>query len=82
MVSKKENIKLNILGDFPGGPGVKDPPSNSEDAGLISGLGTKIPQAEGQLSRHITTPEPLHHKLQSLCALEPICHKQGEGHTS
>ena len=23
MVSKKENIKLNILGDFPGGPGVK-----------------------------------------------------------
>ena len=23
MVRKKENIKLNTLGDFPGGPGVK-----------------------------------------------------------
>ena len=27
--------------DFPGGPVIKNPPSNAEDMGLIPGLGTK-----------------------------------------
>ena len=31
--------------DFPGGPVVKNPPCNTANAGSISGLGTKIPQA-------------------------------------
>ena len=36
--------------DFPGGPAVKNPPSNAGDTGLIPGWGTKIPHATGQLS--------------------------------
>ena len=35
--------------DFPGGPVVKNLPSNAGDAGLIPGQGTKIPHAAGQL---------------------------------
>ena len=38
------------LGDFPGGPVVKNLPSNVEDAGSIPGQETKIPHAEEQLS--------------------------------
>ena len=33
--------------DFPGGPVVKNPPSNAGAAGLIPGRGTKIPHAGG-----------------------------------
>ena len=44
--------------DFPGGPMVKNPPSNSGDAGLIPGKGTKIPHA----TTHAETTEPTHHK--------------------
>ena len=36
--------------DFAGGPVVKNLPSNAGDVGSISGLGTKIPHAAGQLS--------------------------------
>ena len=43
--------------DFPGGPVVKNPPSNAGDVGLISGRGTKIPHAAGQLSPRATTAE-------------------------
>ena len=43
--------------DFPGGPVVKNPPSNAGDVGLIPGQGTKIPHAMGQLSPHATTTE-------------------------
>ena len=32
---------------FLGGPVVKNPPSNAEDAGLLPGQGTKIPHATG-----------------------------------
>ena len=31
--------------DFPGGPVVKNPPSNGGNVGSIPGQGTKIPQA-------------------------------------
>ena len=34
---------------LPGGPGVKNPPCNAGDTGLIPGQGTKIPHAKGQL---------------------------------
>ena len=36
--------------DFPGGPMVKNPPSNAGDVGSIPGQGSKSPHAEGQLS--------------------------------
>ena len=36
--------------DFPGGPAVKNPPSNTGDAGSIRGRGTRIPHTVGQLS--------------------------------
>ena len=32
-----------VLKDFPGGPAVKNPPSNSGETGSIPGPGTKIP---------------------------------------
>ena len=36
--------------DFPGGPVVKNPPSNAGNGGSIPDWGTKIPHASGQLS--------------------------------
>ena len=49
--------KKNWLRDFPGGPVVKNPPSNTGDAGSIPGWGTQIPQATGQLSQYAATRE-------------------------
>ena len=53
------NLKYK-LGDFPGGPVVKNLPSNAGDMGSSPGRGTEIPQATGQLSTHATTREPEH----------------------
>ena len=66
-----------VLRDFPGGPVVKNPPSNARDAGSIPGRGTKFPHVAGQLSPRATTTElaslePSCGKLQSPCALEPV----------
>ena len=64
--------------DFPGGPVVKNQPSNAGDVGSIPGQGTKIPHAAGQLSLCATTTElapqlePTCRKLQSPRALEPV----------
>ena len=44
------------LRDFPGGPVVKNPPSNAGDAGSIPGRATKLPHAEGQLSPRALEP--------------------------
>ena len=67
--------------DFPGGPVVKNLPSNAGDAGSIPGWGTKIPHAEGQLTPCATTTdlsastrEPACHKVQSPDTLEPARH--------
>ena len=46
--------------DFPGGPVVKNPPSNAGDVGSIPGRGTKIPHATGQLSPRAATTKPAH----------------------
>ena len=46
-------------GLFPGGPVVKNLPSNAGDAGSSPGRGTKIPHAKGQLSLHTSTREAL-----------------------
>ena len=48
-----------IYRDFPGGPGVKNPPSNAGDTGSIPGQETKIPHATGQLSLCATTRDPM-----------------------
>ena len=78
-VGKEYSLKKGKLRDFPGGPVVKNPPYNGGDMGLIPGQGTKIPHAAGQLSPRATTThmpqlEPVCHKLQSPCALEPAHH--------
>ena len=62
------------MGDFPGSPMVKNPPSNAGDTGSIPGGVTKIPHALGQLSPHATTTEPA---LPGACAPQlekPACH--------
>ena len=41
--------------DFPGGPVVKNLPTNAGDVGLIPGQETKISHVSGQLSLHTTT---------------------------
>ena len=45
-LKRKKGIKILITGEFPGGPVIKDPPSNAEDTGSISGQGNKSPQAK------------------------------------
>ena len=57
-------IRKGETGDFPGGPVVKNLPSNAGDVGSITGRGTKIPHAAGQQSLRTTT-EPMCCKLQS-----------------
>ena len=49
------------LWDFPGGPVIKNLPSNAGDAGSIPGRGTKIPHAVGQLSPHAATTKHASH---------------------
>ena len=43
--------------DLPGGPVVKNLPSNAGDEGSIPGWGTKIPDATGQLSPCACMPQ-------------------------
>ena len=63
------------LRDFPGGPVVKNPPSNAGDVGLIPGWGTKIPHAAGQLSPHAATTElaRLNERARVPQTTEPTC---------
>ena len=60
--------------DFPGGPVVKNPPSNAGNTGSIPGQGTKIPHAAGQLSPCATTTElvRLNERARVLQTTEPI----------
>ena len=53
--------KSNRNKDFPGGPVVKNPPSNAGDVGSTPGGGTKIPHAMGQLSLCTATTEHVSH---------------------
>ena len=55
---QKQMAKLCWPGDSPGGPVVKNLPSNARDAGSIPGRGTKIPHVAGQLSPRAATTEP------------------------
>ena len=89
--SKFNPFKIPGSWDFPGGPGVKNPPPNAGDAGLILGRGTKIPHATGQLSPCATTTELVrsgaltpqlergpHAATKSLHATteDPACHEE------
>ena len=51
-------VKFSELRDFPGGPVVKNLPSNAGDMGWIPGQGTRIPHVVGQQSPHATSKEP------------------------
>ena len=69
-----DKLQKWIVGHFPGGPAVKNPPCMAGDSGSISGGGSKIPHGVGQLnssvattkayvlwSLHDTTREPIPH---------------------
>ena len=68
--------KKSISGDFPGGPVVKNLPSNGEDTSLIHGWGTKIPHASGQLSWRAATAEPRHSGASALPQEKPLYHNK------
>ena len=51
--SLQKLILKTLCRDVPGGPVVKNPPSNSGDLGLMPGLGTKILHAAEQLMCHV-----------------------------
>ena len=61
MGKKKKN-------DFPGGPLVKNPPSNTGDTDLIPGQGTKIPHARG------STKPTYHNSRACTMQLEKLIH--------
>ena len=54
----KFRLRKPKLGDFPGGPLVKNPPSRAGDTGLIPDQGAKNPHAAWQLSPHAAPAEP------------------------
>ena len=64
--------------DFPGGPMVKNPPSNAGDVGSISGQRTKIPRAAGQLNLRATTTELmcLNERAHGPLTMEPMHHDE------
>ena len=47
---EEKSLKHTYSRDFPGGPVVKNPPSNAGDVGSIPGRVTRIPRATRQLS--------------------------------
>ena len=61
----------NPWGNFPGGPVVKNLPSNAGHAGCIPGQGTKTPHAVRQLNPRTTTRGAMYHNE------DPTCHDQG-----
>ena len=73
-------IKNPRLGDTPGGPVVRNPPSNAGDVGSIPGQGARIPHATGHLGPCATTAEPVHSRARTpqlerlhAATTEPVC---------
>ena len=58
------HIKITMR-DFPGGPGVKNLPSNAGNVGSVLGRGTKIPPATEQLTHVLQLLSP-HSRTQAL----------------
>ena len=50
---------------------VQNPPSNTDDAGLIPDLGAKIPHVEGPLSLLAVTTEPTRHNSREARTAQP-----------
>ena len=55
---RSSGLKNTSGGGLPWCPVVKNPPSNTGDTGSIPGQGTKIPQAQEQVSPHTARKEP------------------------
>ena len=67
-------LNLKAHWDFPGGPVVRNLPSNAGNLGLIPGRGTKIPHATGQLSPHALEPARTRTRETPVCCNEdPAC---------
>ena len=62
--------------DFPGGPVVKNLPSNAGYVGSKSDQGTKIPLALEQLNPWVTTTEPMCCNSWSLLCLQSILYNR------
>ena len=71
---------LQKIRDFPGGPVVKNLPSNAGDTSSIPGRGSKIPHAAEQLSPRATTIEPVHQRSQ-VQQLKPNAKKKKKKNT-
>ena len=54
-----QKLETTRIWGLAGGPGVKNPPYNAGDVGVIPGRGTKIPHAIGQLSLSAATTESM-----------------------
>ena len=52
-------VYVNEREDFAGGPVIKILPSNAGDVGSITGRGTEIQHAAGQLSLSTATTQPM-----------------------
>lgn len=65
-----------ISQDLPSGPGVKNPPFNAKDVGLIPRRGSKIPHASGQLGLHAATTEPIWPRAWGTTASEGARHSE------
>ena len=65
-------ILKNEYRDFPGGPLVKNPPSNQWDKASIPGCGTKIPHAAEPLSPHTTIKKPECSRAHALQQAKPM----------
>ena len=90
-ILRRKKTHLKHFGDYPGGPVVKNLPSNAGDTGSIPGWGTKIPLAAGQLSPCAATTQSMHFGARVLprkipCATRPNAtnniNKYREGHVT
>ena len=71
MIFKNATVETSL-----GGPVVKNLLSNAGDTGLISGGGTKIPHATGQLNQHTPTRESPCAASKTQCSLSLKINKQ------
>ena len=69
-------FKKVVAGDFPGGPVVKNPPTDAGDVGLIPAPGTKIPRAVGQLRPRAAIPEAPEHLRAHVLKQEKHCNEK------
>ena len=69
----KFTLKKSKHWNFPGGPVVKNQPSNAGDEGSVPGRGTKIPHASGPLGPSTTDPK-CNNERPYMMEQNPVCH--------